>query len=31
MCVNVETDPNNCGACGNACGTAQVCQGGQCV
>jgi hypothetical protein len=30
-CVNVQTDPQNCGACGNACGNARSCRGGVCT
>jgi len=30
-CTNVESDPANCGACGQACGTNGVCEAGQCV
>lgn len=30
-CVDLSSDPQNCGGCGNACGQAQTCQGGQCV
>src|SRR5215211_7705097 len=30
QCVNTVTDPNNCGACGNTCSGAKVCQGGHC-
>jgi hypothetical protein len=29
-CANLESNPNHCGACGNACGADQVCQGGVC-
>jgi hypothetical protein len=29
-CSDLQTDPANCGACGNVCGSA-ACQGGQCV
>jgi hypothetical protein len=30
-CVNLSTDLNNCGACGNACGPGQTCSNGECV
>jgi hypothetical protein len=30
-CRNVATDNANCGRCGQACGSTQVCQGGSCV
>ena len=30
-CVNTQTDPVNCGACGNRCGPCRTCQNGQCV
>ena len=29
-CRNVATDNANCGMCGRACGTGQVCQAGAC-
>ncbi len=29
-CVNLQTDPANCGACGNPCGTGQACSFGEC-
>jgi len=31
VCVNLATDPNNCGLCSNACGTAMTCVVGECV
>jgi hypothetical protein len=30
-CATTQTDNANCGGCGIKCGTAQVCEGGQCV
>src|SRR5579884_3138994 len=30
-CSNLQTDAQNCGTCGNACGTDETCSGGQCV
>ena len=30
-CVAIQTDANNCGACGNRCGGTQVCRNGQCA
>lgn len=30
-CVNLQTDPANCGACGNACGAGQTCTAGACA
>jgi concanavalin A-like lectin/glucanase superfamily protein len=30
-CANTATDNANCGTCGNACGTGQVCNGGTCT
>ena len=29
-CVDTLTDSNNCGACGNVCGTGTSCAGGVC-
>jgi len=29
--VDLETDPDNCGECGNVCGPDQSCQGGECL
>ncbi|MFT3714329.1 MAG: DUF6184 family natural product biosynthesis lipoprotein [Archangium sp.] len=29
-CVNLQTDRNNCGACGTTCGSSVSCQSGQC-
>lgn len=29
-CVNLDVDPNNCGACGEKCAPGQSCQNGQC-
>jgi hypothetical protein len=29
-CVDTQTDPANCGACGAACGGGQICSAGQC-
>ncbi len=29
-CVDVETDPNNCGACGNTCAAEQACEDNHC-
>jgi len=31
FCVDAQTDPLNCGACGNLCATGQTCQGGTCT
>jgi len=30
-CVDTNTSTSNCGGCGTACGTGQVCSGGSCV
>jgi hypothetical protein len=30
-CINTKTDAHNCGACGHACGTNQICSAGTCV
>jgi hypothetical protein len=30
-CVNLNTDPSNCGQCGNACGPGKHCQQGTCI
>ena len=30
-CVNVATDPANCGSCGRACASGQTCANGQCT
>jgi hypothetical protein len=30
-CIDVRSDPRNCGACGNACGLGQVCASGVCT
>jgi len=29
-CVDLQTDPANCGTCGTACGDGEVCSGGEC-
>lgn len=31
VCVDRQTDPTNCGLCGNACGAGEICFGGQCA
>lgn len=31
MCVDLSSDPLHCGACDNACGSDQVCVGGECI
>jgi hypothetical protein len=31
VCVNRQTDPANCGTCGNVCAPGQICFGGQCA
>ncbi len=30
-CANTQTDPQNCGACGKACGAAEICAAGVCA
>lgn len=31
LCVDLDTDPNNCGACGDTCGGGAACVEGRCV
>jgi hypothetical protein len=31
VCKDLASDINNCGGCGNVCGTNETCQGGACV
>ncbi len=31
QCVNLQTDAQNCGTCGNTCSIGEICQNGQCV
>jgi len=31
VCVNTNSDPNNCGTCNNQCFGGQICQNGQCI
>ena len=31
VCIDLQTDPLNCGGCGNVCPSGQVCQGGGCT
>jgi hypothetical protein len=30
-CVDIQTDPSNCGHCGNRCGSGATCTGGACI
>src|SRR5579883_1610869 len=30
VCVNLNTDPHNCGACGQVCGAGKICSHGAC-
>jgi hypothetical protein len=29
-CLNIQTDPNNCGCCGTVCPSGVICSGGKC-
>lgn len=31
VCIELQSDPNNCGACGTRCGANQACQSGACA
>jgi hypothetical protein len=31
VCVDTQTDPANCGLCGNACGAGEICFAGVCA